>query len=163
MNQIQVKIEQACSSVFLFCLSFTIIWMVRFGIGIWMIAQAISLSAAIDVQGVKEGIGYATQSLLLAVVFLYTAFIFKKIGNSATPFMKGIPHRFKIVAILLFIAVALPSWIVDIYTSVATGNVGFTVFGEPQIMAAGVSFLIYCIALVFQYGCQLQDESYEIL
>jgi len=101
--------------------------------------------------------------ILHALLFVYTAFMFRTISTNETPFTENIPRKMKIVALLLFLSFALPAWMQDILSSISTGVFGFTFIGNIQIVALVVSGFVFIMAQIFKYGFLLQDENYEIL
>lgn len=103
------------------------------------------------------------QSSFLSALLVYTAFIFRKVSKTETPFTKDIPHRLKIAALGLFLALAVPQWLGYLISSISTGIFQFVLFSESEIFALAMAAVVYCMAQIYEYGFMLQDESYEIL
>ena len=89
---------------------------------------------------------------LMSHLFLQAQNIFKDISKDGSPFELKHVKRIKRVAILYLIISLL-----DSETSVVSISMSFNMVG---IVGA---LMFYCIALVFEYGCALQQESDEIL
>jgi len=89
---------------------------------------------------------------LMANLFLQAQNIFKDISKDGSPFEMKHVKRIKRVAILYLIISLL-----DSETSALSISISFNMVG---IIGA---LMFYCIALVFEYGCALQQESDEIL
>ena len=93
----------------------------------------------------------------LAIFFVYA--IFDKIRKGFTPFTHENTTRIKKVAIITAILSIVGSYsdsLVDYYT---IGELTWRV----NIIGMIVAIIIYCISLIFSYGCDLQKESDETL
>ena len=93
----------------------------------------------------------------LAIFFVYA--IFDKIRKGFTPFTHENTTRIKKVAIITAILSIVGSYsdsLVDYYT---IGELTWRV----NIIGMIVAIIIYCISLIFSYGCDLQRESDETL
>jgi len=89
---------------------------------------------------------------LMANLFLQAQNIFKDISKDGSPFEMKHVKRIKRVA-FLYLIISL----IDSETSAISISISFNMVG---IVGA---LMFYCIALVFEYGCALQQESDEIL
>lgn len=98
-----------------------------------------------------------------AATLAFMATIFNKISKSETPFFAGIGKRMKLAALFVFASVELPQWAGYTIISIKSGRLIFTVINEASFVALIVALVIYCFALVFDYGVKIQDENYEIL
>lgn len=98
-------------------------------------------------------------SVLLTVIIYFVYAIFRDMGKGCTPFSHKNTTRIKqiaIVSIVLSFIGGFSDALVDYYTiGKLTWNVDF----------AGllVGVVIYCLALIFHYGCELQKQSDETL
>lgn len=93
----------------------------------------------------------------LAIFFVYA--IFDKIRKGFTPFTHENTTRIKKVAIITAILSIVGSYsdsLVDYYT---IGELTWRV----NIIGMIVAIIVYCISLIFSYGCDLQKESDETL
>ena len=93
----------------------------------------------------------------LAIFFVYA--IFDKIRKGFTPFTHENTTRIKKVAIITAILSIVGSYsdsLVDYYT---IGELTWRI----NIIGIIVAIIIYCISLIFSYGCDLQKESDETL
>ena len=93
----------------------------------------------------------------LAIFFVYA--IFDEIRKGFTPFTHENTERIKKVAIIttvLSIVGSCSDALVDYYT---IGELTWRV----NIIGMIVAIIIYCISLIFSYGCDLQRESDETL
>ena len=88
----------------------------------------------------------------MANLFLQAQNIFKDISKDGSPFEMKHVKRIKRVA-FLYLIISL----IDSETSAISISISFNMVG---IVGA---LMFYCIALVFEYGCALQQESDEIL
>ena len=110
-------------------------------------------------------ISIAAQSLMLidmilisfAIFFVYA--IFNEIRKGFTPFSHENTTRIKKIALLAAILSIVGSYsdaLVDYYT---IGELTWRI----NIIGIIVAIIIYCISLIFSYGCDLQRESDETL
>ena len=96
--------------------------------------------------------------LISAILFIIHA-IFKDIQKGNSPFLDQNTTRIKriaIIAIILSIVGSSSDALVDYFT---IGELTWKV----NIIGLIASIIIYCIALIFRYGCDLQQESDETL
>lgn len=95
----------------------------------------------------------------LAIFFVYAVFEEIRKGFTFTPFTHENTARIKKVAIITAILSIVGSYsdsLVDYYT---IGELTWRV----NIIGMIVAIIIYCISLIFSYGCDLQKESDETL
>ncbi len=98
-----------------------------------------------------------TMLISLAIFFVYA--IFDEIRKGFTPFTHENTARIKKVAIITAILSIVGSYsdsLVDYYT---IGELTWRV----NIIGMIVAIIVYCISLIFSYGCDLQKESDETL
>ena len=100
---------------------------------------------------------------LLVGFLVFVAFIFRTISREETPFVKSVSRRMKLAALFLLIGLVLPNWAGQIINNLLGQSSGFTFFDESNTLVVILSVIIYCFALIFDYGCRLQQENYEIL
>ena len=97
-------------------------------------------------------------AFLAVIIFLVHA-IFNDIGKGCTPFSRQNTTRIKGVAIasvILSLIGGFSDAFVDYYT---IGELTWSI----NIVGLVTSMAIYCIALIFDYGCDLQRQSDETL
>ena len=101
------------------------------------------------------------QLAMVFVVLLIIHRIFTTISREHTPFMVVNVKRMKQVAILLLVMESVEGTLGFIVQRVVTvqGLYNYSI-DLTWVLIAGV---IYCIALIFDYGCQLQQQSDETL
>lgn len=98
-----------------------------------------------------------TMLISLAIFFVYA--VFDEIRKGFTPFSHENTARIKKIAIIVAILSIVGSYsdaLVDYYT---IGELTWRV----NIIGLIVAIIIYCISLIFSYGCDLQRESDETL
>lgn len=98
-----------------------------------------------------------TMLISLAIFFVYA--VFDKIRKGFTPFSHENTARIKKIAIIVAILSIVGSYsdaLVDYYT---IGELTWRV----NIIGLIAAIIIYCISLIFSYGCDLQRESDETL
>lgn len=96
--------------------------------------------------------------LISAMIFIVHA-IFEDVKKGDTPFLPQNTVRIKIIAIITAILSIVGSYsdaLVDYYT---IGELTWRV----NVMGLIIGMIIYCISLIFSYGCDLQQESDETL
>lgn len=96
--------------------------------------------------------------LIAAMIFIIHS-IFNDINKEGTPFLHRNATRMKyisIIAIILSIVGGYSDALVDYYT---IGQLTWRV----DIIGLIIGVIIYCISLIFSYGCDLQQESDETL
>lgn len=98
-------------------------------------------------------------ALLISAVIILIHAIFNDMKRGSTPFLRRNTMRIKGVAIIAIILSIIGSYsdaLVDYYT-----------IGELtwKVNAAGliIGMVVYCISFIFDYGCDLQQESDETL
>lgn len=97
-------------------------------------------------------------ALLAAIIFLVHA-IFSDIGKGCTPFSHRNTMRIKgvaVISIVLSLIGGFSDAFVDYYT---IGELTWSV----NVVGLVIGMAVYCIALIFDYGCELQRESDETL
>ena len=104
--------------------------------------------------------GIANQSFFIAILIL-TNRIFKDISHEYTPFLSKNIIRMKKIAMLLLINNYISPYIdMAIGKSISLTQANSLDFSSEMIILAVV---IYCFALIFQYGADLQQQSDETL
>ena len=98
-------------------------------------------------------------TILISLVIFFVYAIFDEIRKGFTPFTHENTKRIKKVAIITAVLSIVGSYsdaLVDYYT---IGELTWRV----NIIGMIVAIIIYCISLIFSYGCDLQRESDETL
>lgn len=98
-----------------------------------------------------------TSLMTIIIVFVYD--IFCSIGKSFTPFTVKIAGRIKQIAIIFIVASLIGGFsdaLVDYYT---IGELSWRI--DFTGLLSGM--VILCLALIFRYGCDLQQQSDETL
>ncbi len=102
----------------------------------------------------------AAQCFFIAVLII-TYRIFKDISRDSSPFMPKNISRMKKIAILLFVSsVVSPAVNAAVGKSLSLTNAESMNYSSEIII---LSVIIYCFALIFQYGAELQQQSDETL
>ncbi|MDD4124929.1 MAG: hypothetical protein PHW77_04295 [Eubacteriales bacterium] len=97
---------------------------------------------------------------VLGLIIIKNAYmIFKEISVTARPFEKIYVKRLKTIALIMIISNFGLSFIRGITESIMGGKIG-NWFQTYDIFTA---VLIYCLALIFDYGCDLQKQSDETI
>lgn len=96
--------------------------------------------------------------ILLLAVTLQAAHIFYKIYRAGTPFISSIAGSFKALAFLVGLSLAVPAWVYQI-----ASEHGLVILGGDTFLALLCGGMVFCFAIVFEYGCQLQAENDETL
>ncbi|MDE6529850.1 MAG: hypothetical protein K2K96_03650 [Lachnospiraceae bacterium] len=110
-----------------------------------LVSGIIDLKRNTESQAVELGINLlATAAVMVSfvVVLHFVAKVFKALKESDSPFRPAIVKNIKIVFVLISILLVLQS--------------GF-------LIGALVVLPLWCIFLIFEYGCELQQQSDEIL
>lgn len=97
--------------------------------------------------------------IVLTIIIYFVYLIFRGIEKTYTPFHEKNTSRIKIIAgmtIILSIIGSFSDAVVDYYT---IGQLTW----KLNIEGIVIGIIIYFIALVFHYGCELQKESDETL
>lgn len=98
-------------------------------------------------------------TLLIAAMIYIIHAIFDDIKKGDTPFLHQNTTRIKSIAIITIILGIVGSYsdaLVDYYT---VGELTWRV----NVIGVIIGIIIYCISLIFSYGCDLQQESDETL
>ncbi len=103
---------------------------------------------------------FAIVELGIIFMLLYLLYkLFSNIGVSYTPFEKKQVMRIKGVALVTLIMCIVSSVLDSIGIVLLTGNITITFNAIWFVLA----ITIYCMAYIFDYGCQLQTQSDETL
>lgn len=98
-------------------------------------------------------------SALITIIIYFVFSIFRDIGRGSTPFSRKNTTRIKQIAIVTIVISLIGGFsdaLVDYYTiGELTWNVNF--------VGLLIGVVIYCLALIFHYGCELQKLSDETL
>jgi len=104
--------------------------------------------------------GISSQSFFIAILIV-TNRIFKDISLEYSPFLPKNIRRMRKIAILLLIdSLISPSIDTAIRKSISLTATNSSFFNSEMIILA---IVIYCFALIFQYGVELQQQSDETL
>jgi len=98
-------------------------------------------------------------TLLISVMIFIMYAIFDDIKKGDTPFLHQNTARIKYIAIITVVLSIVGSYsdaLIDYYT---IGELTWRV----NIIGLIIGIIIYCISLIFSYGCDLQQESDETL
>lgn len=124
--------------------------------------KLISPLLLVENQGIATDlfIGVAGPLFFIAIL-IQTSRIFKDISHEYTPFLPKNIKRMKRIAILLLIDnVVSPHIDLAIRKSISLTAIKFSDFNAEIFVLA---IIIYCFALIFQYGAELQQQSDETL
>ncbi|MDP4153955.1 MAG: hypothetical protein Q8865_11050 [Bacillota bacterium] len=176
MNEIQKKIKTTsrivavitkilyiCGFVFLCIATTGVIWSMitpenSFMLGHVRVISPIQIAAD---NGVNAALftGIADQSFFVAILIL-TNRIFKDISREYSPFLPKNISRMKKIAMLLFVdSIISPEISAAIGKSLSLVDNPVNFRSELFVLA----IIIYCFALIFQYGADLQQQSDETL
>ena len=104
----------------------------------------------------------AVSLILMGVVTLMAALMFRSMSRSYTPFLNANPATLMIMGhVTLFSAIALPIFRYVVTTSMGCGPFTLDIVGSFTMIVIAV--IIYCASLIFEYGAELQKESDETL
>lgn len=101
---------------------------------------------------------FATLLFLLAVV-LVAARIFYNINKAGTPFIPAVVKGMKAAAVLVAFMIAVPHLLYEIMAP----NRGLSLLDPNTLFALLCGGIVFCFAVVFEYGCLLQAENDETL
>ena len=118
------------------------------------------LFAANQVNTINLFTSISSQSFFIAILIL-TNRIFKDISLESSPFLpKNIGRMRRIALLLLIDSLISPSIDTAIRKSISLTVTNSSYFNSEMIILA---IVIYCFALIFQYGVELQQQSDETL
>lgn len=100
---------------------------------------------------------FASMILLLGVL-LIAVYIFYKINKSGTPFHPEVVKAMKLTALMVAFLIAVPDRIYQL-----AADMGLKLFGSNDLFALLCGGIVFCFAIVFEYGCVLQTENDETL
>lgn len=98
-------------------------------------------------------------TLLISLAIFWVYAVFNEIMKGSTPFLPENTARIKAIALIVAILSIVGSYsdaLVDYYT---IGELTWRI----HVIGIIVAVIIYCISLIFSYGCDLQRESDETL
>lgn len=126
------------------------------------LAAAADMWTALSHQGYRLLPSLFHLALLLAIAQVGIS-LFVTIRKQGTPFVTSVPRRMKLIAILVFLFTAAPNWVYYILRGVHEGGASFAIIENEGIIGLIFAAVLYALAMIFQYGCQLQQESDETL
>jgi len=100
-------------------------------------------------------------SVFMAAILLVASLVCKDISREETPFTKRISNKIKVISLLLFaqcIVVPLLQIVAATLFSQTTDTLASFDLGSIVIAA-----VFFCLALVFEYGAELQRQADETL
>lgn len=103
----------------------------------------------------------AADMALMAVLMGTAAAVFREISESHTPFVGRNSDRIMLMGhVVMFMAIAMP-----IAKAVASSltSIDYHLDVARIVMMMIIAVMAYCVALIFDYGAQLQKESDETL
>ncbi len=100
-----------------------------------------------------------TNLILMLAVMLMAVYIFYHIRKAGTPFLNVVVKNMKRTALLVALMIRAPHWVHDIVRY----DGGFTILEPNTFFAVLCGGIVFCFALVFEYGCVLQTENDETL
>lgn len=103
----------------------------------------------------------AADMALMAVLMGTAAAVFREISESHTPFVGRNSDRIMLMGhVVMFMAIAMP-----IAKAVASSltSIDYHLDVARILMMVIIAVMAYCVALIFDYGAQLQKESDETL
>ncbi len=104
---------------------------------------------------------FAVATLIIgSVVFLLSEKVLNTVKTESTPFVAENVKRIKAIAILTAITGVVPSWISQI-VSLFGGNKD--IFIDVSVDKIVIGLVIWCVALIFEYGVNLQQRDDETL
>lgn len=101
-------------------------------------------------------------AILLAMLGLALS-LFISIRRQGTPFLPAIPRRMKWLAVLVFALSEAPNWAGYLLEGVLHGRAAFAVISNSGFVGLVMAAVMYALAVMFQYGCLLQQENDETL
>jgi len=106
-------------------------------------------------------IDIALWSVTIVAILFVTGSIFKAISREGTPFTKKNANKIRVIALLLIANVTvIPALQLLLYVILLPESGATVPFAFGNIVIAAVFF---CLALIFDYGSRLQQESDELL
>ncbi len=93
------------------------------------------------------------------IILKYTTSIFEDIGNGETPFTQKQIDRIKRISITLVVMGVIENIAVVLWSYTTSWASPIQIDFRTFVMA----FIVYCIALIFDYGCELQQLSDETI
>lgn len=98
---------------------------------------------------------------MLASIFFIASFIFKDMKLENTPFTKKTADRLRVISLLIIaVSIIVPS-VRLLLLMVYIPSADF--YMEINLVQLIFAALFFCLALIFEYGAQLQRESDETL
>lgn len=132
-----------------------------YNLGVWFTDYAItgSLDNTVALNGAMQNLG----QLFLMGLLVYIAFIFGHISEEETPFFPTLPHKLKVAAVLLFLAMTLPRWIGEAVHCFTTQTLGFTIADGSTLIALLLAAILFCFGRILEYGYLIQNDNDAIV
>ena len=100
--------------------------------------------------------------VIITVIIFVLSGVFRRIARAGTPFTTRISKDIRLIAILLLVlALVLPLANLLFYLLPWFNGVDFGFFPDPFTLL--IAAIFFCLALIFDYGTQLQLEADETL
>ena len=105
-------------------------------------------------------IGILSAGVMSAILFV-ASFIFKDMSRGATPFTTKNANRLRVISLLLIaLSIVIPPLKMLLTMIFFTSVKAYFSINAGQIVFA---IMFFCLALIFEYGAELQRESDETL
>lgn len=119
----------------------------------------ITIITIIQFSELQQRAALLASNICLSMISLASAYMFKIISNSETPFSIKIARWLKILAFLVFAKIYIP----NLVAIIVNPSNGFVLLDETGILALITFGIIMCFAKIFEYGCTLQQQDDETL
>lgn len=98
--------------------------------------------------------------VLISFIILFAERIMRTVGPDRSPFVPENVRRLKLIAIFWAASTMIPSWLSQIALFITNGN---AVELSIELSVLLIAFVIWCFALIFEHGVELQQRDDETL
>lgn len=165
MNRAVEKIKSS-SLLAIVALSLGVLW--SGALLVYYVGQAFALPAAPTVLETLAATDFQpirriAVTLLLFAIAGVSLSVFVTIRAHGSPFLPQVYRRMKLLALLVFLLSEAPNWVVYGLRILLLDLWNFTVISGSGFVGLTLAAALYAFAMIFRYGCLLQQESDETL
>ena len=162
MDKTRERLQDLCIFLIVFSLLLSIVFLAS---GSWALIRELGLIKSMQTWYYTDFTWpYLLRPFLYSVAFAYLAYVFFSLRNEPSPFIRKTATHLKVLSIVFLIALSLPHLMVRgivFATGMHMTTEGFTM--SQVIFPVVIAVAIFGLALIFQYGVMLQNDTDEIV
>jgi len=101
------------------------------------------------------------RAVIITAILYITSYMFKDISSKDSPFTRKIANRLRVISILIIALSIVVQPLIALLTIIFFPDVNFQIFIRLEYLIFAAVFI--CLAFIFEYGAELQQQSDETL